>query len=153
MQLHGWSSIWNVPTTSLMHSSAFTGCGSRSAYSIRLQYWATKSFTIPRRDTWDHSLVSLTYLVIIISKIEVSSRQPLGTPIVKSWKRSKILGKWRPVIWRLHGYRPAIAICDRCNVHSLKPKHVTWQFIRDVLLLLLRCTTGVEWTQTDQRWQ
>jgi len=30
-----------------------------------LQYWATKFFTIPRRDTWDHSLVSLmlTYLV------------------------------------------------------------------------------------------
>ena len=27
------------------------------------QTWATKFFTIPRRDTWDHSLVSLTYLV------------------------------------------------------------------------------------------
>jgi len=63
MQRHDWSSIWNVPTTSQTHSSAFTGCGSWSAYSIRLQYWATKSFTIPRRDTWDHSLVLLTYLV------------------------------------------------------------------------------------------
>ena len=28
-----------------------------------LQHWATKSFTIPRRDTWDHSLVLHTYLV------------------------------------------------------------------------------------------
>jgi len=53
---NGWSSIWNAPTTSQTHSS-------RSAYSIRLQYWATKSFTIPRRDTLDHSLVLLTYLV------------------------------------------------------------------------------------------
>ena len=39
------------PTTSQTHSSAFTGCESRSTYSIRLQYWATKFFTIPRRDT------------------------------------------------------------------------------------------------------
>ena len=75
MQWHGWSSVWNVPTTSQMHSSAFTGCGSRIAYSIRLQYWATKFFTIPRRDTWDHSLVSLTYLV------DEHSALPLPAPI------------------------------------------------------------------------
>ena len=37
--------------------------GVHTLYSIRLQYWATKSFTIPHRDTWDHSLVLLTYLV------------------------------------------------------------------------------------------
>ena len=76
MQRHSWSSIWNAPTTSQMHSSAFTGCVSQSAYSIRLQYWATKFFTIPRRSTWDHSLVSLTYLV--------DEHSPLPAPI--AWK-------------------------------------------------------------------
>ena len=34
----------------------------RIQYKIAL-YWATKFFTIPRRDTWDHSLVSPTYLI------------------------------------------------------------------------------------------
>jgi len=28
-----------------------------------IEYEATKFFTIQRRDTWDHSIVSLTYLV------------------------------------------------------------------------------------------
>ena len=37
----------------------------RIQYKIAVYWavWATKFFTLPRRDTWDHSLVSLTYLV------------------------------------------------------------------------------------------
>jgi len=37
--------------------------GNLNMVSLDTHYWATKFFTIPRRDTWDHSLVSLTYLV------------------------------------------------------------------------------------------
>jgi len=39
--------------------------------------------------------------IIIIIKIDISPRQPLGTPISKPRKRSKIWGKRPPVIRRL----------------------------------------------------
>ena len=44
--------------------SDMTGCKEATLNCLRITWiLATKFFTIPRRDTWDHSLVSLTYLV------------------------------------------------------------------------------------------
>jgi len=68
--------------------------------------------------------------IIIIIQIKICPRQPPGTPIFKTWKRSKILGKQAAVI-----RRPATSLCPqpvrqtsallRVCVHSLwgRPQH------------------------------
>ena len=50
------------------------------------------------KSSCDHKV---TLSVIIILKIEDFPRQPVGAPIFKPWKRSKILGKWPPVTRKL----------------------------------------------------
>jgi len=62
-----------------MRSLAFIGCGYRSAYNTRSPCWVTEFFTpVARRDTWDRSHASPTFLVdgtsVLFSRHQSSHR-------------------------------------------------------------------------------
>ena len=65
---------------SSLRPEPFIGCGYRSAYNTRSPCWVTEFFTVARRDTWDRSHASPTFLV------DGTSVQP--PPIVSSCRRS-----------------------------------------------------------------
>ena len=70
--------------------------------------WATKFFTIPRRDTWDHSLVSLTYL------IDVDEHSALPAPI--AWK------------YLISNFPPSVAELFRLPPHRSGTHYLTQSF-------------------------
>ena len=84
------------------------GGGKKVTFLLTVQVltsWISSVYEIElMQSSSDHVDSSFDYKVtssIIILKIEVSPRQPLGTPIFKPWKRSKIWGKRPSVIRRL----------------------------------------------------